>query len=96
MRIGNNFFCGDNFIVSKPIYFKDYYKYHACLFLNKETGEYYSTFGCFTRKFSEWKSDFWNNPAEFPNDGNLESRKRYNLFLLMEKIIEFEENRQNE
>jgi hypothetical protein len=31
---------------------------------------------------SEWKSDFWNNPDEFPNDGSTKSNNRllaYNL-----------------
>jgi hypothetical protein len=36
--------------------------------------------GCFTRKLSEWESDFWNNNEEFPNDNSKKSNMRLFAF----------------
>ena len=32
--------------------------------------------GCYTRTLEEWDKDFWNNPNEFPNNGDLDSKMR--------------------
>jgi len=41
-----------------------------------QDGEKWVKLGCFTRKLSDWESDFWNNDNEFPNDGSEDSKLR--------------------
>jgi hypothetical protein len=33
--------------------------------------------GCFFRPVEEWKTDFWNNSREFPNNGDMASKLRW-------------------
>jgi hypothetical protein len=44
--------------------------------------------GCFTRKLSEWESNFWNNDNEFPNDGSEKSNLRLFAFETAKKWFE--------
>ena len=44
--------------------------------------------GCFTRKLSDWESDFWNNDNEFPNDGSKKSNLRLFAFETAKKWFE--------
>jgi hypothetical protein len=44
--------------------------------------------GCYTRKLSEWESDFWNNKNEFPNNGSKESNMRLFAFKTAKKWFE--------
>ena len=40
-------------------------------------GTEYVRMGCHFRKVSEWNADFWNNPSEFPNNGDIPSKLRW-------------------
>jgi hypothetical protein len=42
-----------------------------------EDGTEYVRMGCFFRKVSEWELNFWNNPSEFPNNGDMPSKLRW-------------------
>jgi hypothetical protein len=42
-----------------------------------EDGTEYIRLGCHFRSVSDWESDFWNNPSEFPNDGDIPSKLRW-------------------
>ena len=44
--------------------------------------------GCCTRLLSEWKNDFRNNPNEFPNNGDIESKYRLMAFEFCKQWIE--------
>ena len=65
--------------ISKTIIFTGLYKYVVIPFIS-EDGEKYVKMGCFTRKLSEWESDFWNNNNEFPNDNSEKSNMRLFAF----------------
>ena len=38
--------------------------------------------GCYLRTRAEWKTNFWNNPKEFPNDNSKASNDRLLAFKL--------------
>ena len=61
--------------IKTAIVFTGLYKYIVIPFIS-EDGEKYIKMGCYTRKLSQWESDFWNNPNEFPNDGSEKSNMR--------------------
>ena len=42
-----------------------------------EDGTEYIRMGCFFRTVVEWETDFWNNPKEFPNNGDTPSKLRW-------------------
>jgi uncharacterized protein YjbI with pentapeptide repeats len=65
--------------IKKAIIFSGLYKYTVIPFISEE-GEKYIKMGCYTRKLSEWKLDFWNNNDEFPNDGSEKSNLRLMAF----------------
>jgi hypothetical protein len=67
-----------------------YYTYNAAFFLEENSKTWHVQMGCFTRALSEWKSNFWNNNNEFPNNGSEKSNKRLKTFNLIEKFIEIE------
>ena len=41
-----------------------------------EDGQEYIGLGCFFRSVTDWEADFWNNPGEFPNNGDQASAER--------------------
>lgn len=55
------------------------YKYLAMPVI-ADDGTEYIRLGCHFRKVSEWAEDFWNNPDEFPNDGDTDSKDRWNAY----------------
>ena len=59
--------------------FTGIYKYIA-MPLIAEDGTEYIQLGCRFRRVSEWAEDFWNNPKEFPNNGNTDSKDRWNAY----------------
>lgn len=65
--------------INKAIVFTGLYKYVVIPFIS-EDGEKYVKMGCFTRKLSEWESDFWNNDNEFPNNNSEKSNMRLFAF----------------
>ncbi len=65
--------------IKKAVVFTGLYKYVVIPFISKED-EKYVKMGCFTRKLSDWESDFWNNDNEFPNDGSEKSNLRLFAF----------------
>ena len=65
--------------IKKAVVFTGLYKYICIPFISEEN-EIYIKMGCYTRLLSEWENDFWNNPSEFPNDGNIESKYRLMAF----------------
>jgi hypothetical protein len=42
-----------------------------------EDGIEYVRMGCHFRKVADWTKDFWNNPSEFPNTGDMPSKLRW-------------------
>jgi len=62
--------------ISKAVVFTGLYKYIVMLVI-AEDGTEYIRMGCYLRKVTEWESDFWNNPGEFPNDGDMPSKLRW-------------------
>ena len=66
-------------IIKKAVVFTGLYKYVVIPFVTEED-EKYVKMGCFTRKLTEWESDFWNNNNEFPNDNSEKSKLRMFAF----------------
>jgi len=73
--------------IKKAQVFTGLYKY-ICMPIISEDDKLYIRLGCYTRLLSEWESDFWNNPSEFPNDGNIESQYRIMAFETCKKWLE--------
>ena len=73
--------------ISKAIVFTGLYKYVVIPFIS-EDGKKYVKMGCFTRKLSEWESDFWNNDNEFPNNNSEKSNLRLFAFETAKKWFE--------
>jgi len=48
--------------------------------------------GCYDRSLSEWEEDFWNNNAEFPNDGSFKSNSRVLAFNTAKSWFELSES----
>ena len=53
-----------------------------------EDGEKWIKMGCHNRILSDWESDFWNNPTEFPDDGSVKSNLRLMAFETAKKWFE--------
>jgi hypothetical protein len=73
--------------IKKAAVFTGLYKYICIPFISEEN-EIYIKMGCYTRLLSEWENDFWNNPSEFPNDGNIESKYRVMAYEFCKQWIE--------
>ena len=73
--------------IKKAAVFTGLYKYICIPFISEEN-EIYIKMGCYTRLLSEWENDFWNNPSEFPNNGNIESKYRLMAFEFCKQWIE--------
>ena len=73
--------------IKKAAVFTGLYKYICIPFISEEN-EIYIKMGCYIRLLSEWENDFWNNPSEFPNDGNIESKYRLMAYEFCKKWIE--------
>ena len=56
--------------------FRGLYK-HIVMPLIKEDGSEFIRLGCFTRSVQDWATNFWNNPREFPNNGDMPSKLRW-------------------
>jgi hypothetical protein len=65
--------------IKKYVVFSGLYRHVVIPFIS-EDGEKYVKMGCFTRKLSEWETNFWNNNHEFPNDGSEKSNLRLFAF----------------
>jgi len=59
--------------------FSGLYKYVSMPVI-AEDGTEYIRLGCHFRKASEWADNFWNNPSEFPNSGDIASKDRWNAY----------------
>lgn len=59
--------------------FNGIYKYPAMPII-AEDGTQWIKLGCFTRSVGDWEADFWNNPEEFPNDGDSASKDRWSAY----------------
>jgi hypothetical protein len=73
--------------IKKAAVFTGLYKYICIPFISEED-EIYIKMGCYTRLLSEWENDFWNNPSEFPNNGDIESKYRLIAFEFCKQWIE--------
>ena len=73
--------------IKKAAVFTGLYKYICIPFISEEN-EIYIKMGCYTRLLSEWENDFWNNPSEFPNNGNIESKYRVMAYEFCKQWIE--------
>ena len=62
--------------IQKTAIFTGLYSYIAMPVI-ADDGTEYIRLGCYFRKVSEWESDFWNNPSEFPNTGDMPSKLRW-------------------
>jgi len=67
--------------------FTGLYKYIVIPYFT-ESGDKRVKMGCYDRLLSEWESDFWNNDAEFPNNGSLDSELRVMAFEVAKKWFE--------
>jgi hypothetical protein len=74
-------------IIKKLSIFTGLYKYIAMAIIS-EDNKYYIQLGCYTRQLSDWDNDFWNNPREFPNNGDLDSKYRLMAFEYCKQWIE--------
>lgn len=70
---------GENIKIKRAIVFTGLYAYIVIPFISEDDVKYVKM-GCFTRKLSDWESDFWNNDNEFPNDGSEKSNLRLFAF----------------
>ena len=61
--------------IKKANVFTGLYKYIVIPFITIDNVNYVKM-GCHTRTVEEWDKDFWNNPNEFPNDGDEDSKMR--------------------
>ena len=62
--------------ISKTAVFTGLYAYIVMPVI-ADDGTEYIRMGCYFREVSEWESDFWNNPSEFPNNGDIPSKLRW-------------------
>ena len=81
---------GESIKIKKAIVFTGLYKYVVIPFISEDDIKYVKM-GCFTRKLSDWESDFWNNNNEFPNDGSVESNLRLFAFETAKRWFELNE-----
>ena len=65
--------------IKKASVFTGLYTYTVIPFISEDDIKYVKM-GCFTRKLSDWESDFWNNDNEFPNDNSEKSNLRLFAF----------------
>ena len=73
--------------IQKAQVFTGLYKYLTIPFVT-EAGEKRICLGCYNRSLKEWEDDFWNNPDEFPNNGNPESVARLFAFETAKRWLE--------
>ena len=66
---------GEKIKIQKIAVFIGIYKY-ICIPFISENGTQYVKMGCYTRTVKEWNKDFWNNPTEFLNKDNIETKLR--------------------
>ena len=62
--------------IKKTAVFTGLYKYIVMPVI-AEDGAEYIRMGCFSRTVAEWEANFWNNPSEFPNKGDMPSKLRW-------------------
>ena len=67
--------------------FAGLYDYIVIPYITEE-GEKWIKMGCHNRILSDWESDFWNNPTEFPDDGSVKSNLRLMAFETAKKWFE--------
>ena len=78
---------GESIKIKRAIIFTGLYTYVVIPFISEDDIKYVKM-GCFTRKLSDWESDFWNNDNEFPNDGSEKSNLRLFAFETAKKWFE--------
>ncbi len=78
---------GEKIKIKKTAIFTGLYKYLVIPFISEDDVKYVKM-GCFTRKLSDWESDFWNNDKEFPNDDSVKSNLRLFAFEIAKKWFE--------
>ncbi len=71
----------ENCKVKNCVWFSNLYKYPSGGYYNINKKENVIMLGCYIRTQSEWESDFYNNPGEFPEDENNKDTKK-RLFAL--------------
>lgn len=79
----------NTYLKKSPIYTIGLYKYHTCGYFSN--GIPYIQMGCYLRSVDEWEKDFWNNPNEFFDPSDPESKRRWNAFKVTKKLL-IEEN----
>ena len=62
--------------IKKSTVFTGLYKYIVMPVIAIDGAEYIRM-GCFFRTVAEWQGNFWNNPQEFPNNGDMPSKLRW-------------------
>ena len=65
-----------DFKIKSCAIFTGLYKYIAMPVI-ADDGTQWIRLGCYTRTVKDWKKDFWNNPREFPNNGDKASKLRW-------------------
>ena len=62
--------------IKKCAVFSGLYKYIVMPIIAAD-GVKWVRLGCYTRTVADWDVDFWNNPGEFPNNGDIPSKLRW-------------------
>lgn len=78
---------GEKLTIKNTAVFTGLYKYIAMPII-AEDGKEYVRLGCYTRLVSEWENDFWNNPNEFPNNDDNDSKYRKMAYEFCKQWIE--------
>ena len=75
--------------------FTGLYKYIAMPVI-AEDGSEHIRLGCHFRSAEEWAGDFWNNPGEFPNNGDIKSKLRWMAYQTCLQWLEINRSKSQE
>ena len=73
--------------IKKAAVFTGLYSYIVIPYIT-ETDEVMIKMGCHDRSLLEWEENFWNNPLEFPNNGDINSKERLLAYETAKKWLE--------
>lgn len=75
--------------------FTGLYKYIAMPVI-ADDGSEHIRLGCHFRPTADWAADFWNNPEEFPNNGDMDSKLRWMVYQTCLQWLEINREVNNE
>jgi len=86
--------CGDkheNIKIKTCAVFTGLYQ-HTAMPIIAKNGDEFIRLGCFIRSVHDWEVDFWNNPGEFPNNGDKPSKLRLMAYKTCLQWLEINRN----